>query len=181
MEDVTRAEKAALYFHILERCDDWKELYKIAVGEKQYNTLAEKSKITTASRWKSSHRIQKAKEEIERNLKALKAEIEQKARENGDQEQAETSKRERPTSPDVDINFLDPDQFLQFANQQANQINDEKERRAYLEMIAKLMNYKDKDEAEQEQIRAYLPIICDSCELRRRCESCKLNICPVEV
>ena len=68
MEDLTRAEKAALYFHILERCDDWRIIYQIAIGENKYNALTDGTKKTNTSRWKSSHRIQKAKEEFEKQI-----------------------------------------------------------------------------------------------------------------
>lgn len=181
MEDITRAEKAALYFQILERCEDWKIIYQIAIGEERFNNLGDKSKVTSASRWKSSHRIQKAREEIERNFKAIENEIREKAIKNfpvleGEPRQPETKKAENG-----DINFLDPDEFMKFASQKANELQDEKDRRAYLEMIAKLMNYKDKDQEEQEQIRAYLPETCENCELYKRCSVCSFSSCPVSL
>lgn len=179
MEDITKAEKAALYFHILERCEDWKELYKIAIGEDRYNNLSDKSRITSASRWKSSHRIQKAKEELQRNLKAWEDQIKENATANSLNQETEPTKKSRIISTDEDINFLDPDEFMKFASRQANDLTDEKDRRAYLEMIAKLMNYKDKDQEEQEQIRAYLPVLCENCELYARCSRCSLSSCAV--
>ena len=179
MEDLTRAEKAALYFQIIERCDDWKQVYSIAIGEDRFNKLTDKTKNTNTSRWKVSHRIQKAREEIERNFNARDEDLKRKAVEAAANGETEGPAKKAVSMSSEDINFLDPDQFLQFANQQANTITDEKERRAYLEMIAKLMNYKDKDSEEQEQIKAYLPVNCESCELYRRCKSCNLDRCPI--
>lgn len=70
---------------------------------------------------------------------------------------------------------------MKFASLKANELQDEKDRRAYLEMIAKLMNYKDKDQEEQEQIRAYLPETCENCELYKRCSVCSFGSCPVSL
>lgn len=182
MEDITKAEKAALYFYIFERCTDWKEIYRIAIGEDRYKALSDGSKKTNTTRWKTSHRIQKALEELERNLKARDEEIRNKAREEDkNSEETAPSKPETKTTQAEAVNFLDPDEFLKFANLKANEIQDEKERRSYLEMIAKLMNYKDKDEEQQEQIKAYLPMICEKCELYKRCSSCSLSSCPVSL
>lgn len=182
MEKITNQEKAALYLHIIENYNDWQELFKISGRSKKANEMKPTVLAVTASRWKNSEPVQNAIRIMRMDLEDRKKAIEQKAiQEENTRRKTEAGELVGPSGVNEEINFLDPDQFLQFANQQANQITDEKERRAYLEMIAKLMNYKDKDEAEQEQIRAYLPIVCDSCELRRRCESCKLDICPVEV
>lgn len=181
MEDITKSEKAALYFQILERCSDWKEVYKIAIGEDRYNSLTDKTKITNTSRWKASHKIQKAKEEIEMIFKAKQQEIEERAKEGNPSEGTEPTNRTTKNNNVEKTNFLNLDEFLQYANQQANKITDEKEKRAWVEMIGKYMNFKESEEGETEQIKAYLPIQCYSCELRKRCESCKFDICPVEI
>lgn len=181
MEDITKSEKAALYFQILERCNDWKEVYKIAIGEDRYNSLTDKTKITNTSRWKASHKIQKAKEEIEMIFKAKQQEIEEKAKEGNPSGGTEPTNRTTKKEVDEKTNFLNLDEFLQYANQQANKIADEKEKRAWVEMIGKYMNFKESEEGETEQIKAYLPLQCYSCELRKRCESCKFDVCPVEI
>ena len=69
------------------------------------------------------------------------------------------------------INFLNLDEFLKYANNQANNIQDEKEKRAWVEMIGKYMNFKESDEQEQ-QIKAYLPVVCSDCEIYKRCSDC---------
>lgn len=181
MEDITKSEKAALYFQILERCNDWKEVYKIAIGEDRYNALTDKTKITNTSRWKASHKIQKAKEEIEMIFKAKQQEIEERAKESNSSGETEPTKRTTKNEIIEKTNFLNLEEFLQYANQQANSIQDEKERRAWVEMIGKYMNFKESEEGETEQIKAYLPIICEACECYKRCQACKLSVCPVEV
>ena len=105
--------------------------------------------------------------------------IKENATANSSNQETEPTKKSRIISTDEDINFLDPDEFMKFASRQANDLTDEKDRRAYLEMIAKLMNYKDKDQDEQQQIRAYLPQTCENCELYARCSRCSLSSCAV--
>jgi hypothetical protein len=179
MEDITKAEKAALYFQILERCEDWKEVYKIAIGADRYNQLSDKTKQTNTSRWKFSHKIQKAREEIERNLKARDEDLINKAvQELQNNETESTEGRNRSTVSENSVNFLNPDEFLKFASQKANEIQDEKDRREYLKMIANLMNYKDSDREETEIQRFYTPVNCLECEIYKKCGSCSLS-CPV--
>lgn len=178
MDKLNIYEQAAICFHILGECEDRTALFKIANGAERYDNLTDKSKTVTVSRWYNSVKIQDGIKNFQaiqdRKTNEIKTEI-LKALE------TETTKNESSGEINGDINFLDPGQFLQFANQQANQIKDEKERRAYLEMIAKLMNYKDKEGEETEQIRAYLPLQCYSCELKKRCEACKFAVCAVEI
>ena len=178
MEDLTRAEKAALYFHILERCDDWRIIYQIAIGENKYNALTDGTKKTNTSRWKSSHRIQKAKEELERNLKARDEDLINKAIRDLQSGEAEPIERKKTKTDENAVNFLNPDEFLNFANEQANQITDEKERREYLKIIANLMNYKDSDREETEIQRFYTPVTCQECAIYRKCKGCSLGNCP---
>lgn len=173
MEDITKAEKAALYFQILERCEDWKEVYKIAIGEDRYNQLGDNTKKTNTSRWKASHKIQKAREEIERNLKARDEDLINKAvQELQSKETESTEGRNRSTISGNSVDFLNPDEFLKFASQKANEIQDEKDRREYLKMIANLMNYKDSDREETEVQRFYTPVNCQECEIYKRCSCC---------
>ena len=176
LKDLTPATQAAIYYHVVGGCNDFHVLFKIAEGEKRYNELKGNGKAVTVSKWKLSNVISDAIQELK-----YKIEIEDRKKIDLYLQERETEGRQRePEQTNLEgINFLDPDQFLQFANQQANTITDEKERRAYLEMIAKLMNYKDKDSEEQEQIKAYLPVNCENCELYKRCKACNLDRCPI--
>lgn len=176
MKDLTLLEESAVCFHVMGKCNDRTLLFKIACGEERFNRLKEKSKIVTVNRWFNSVKIQDAirfyktiqerqNEEFKKNI-LLSLETEQKETE--------------PTKPDESsINFLNLDQFLKYANEQANNITDDKEKRAWVEMIGKYMNFKESDEGETEQIKAYLPLQCYSCELKKRCERCKFEVCPV--
>ena len=181
MGNLTPAEKAALYLHVLEDVNDWKELYKIAVGEYKFNLLADNTKNKYVTTWKNSPRIKKGVDEIKIYFHAKTQEIKQNAILEAQQVETKPTQGEqpKPAAPAQNaVNFLNPDEFLQFANCQANEIQDEKERREYLKMIANLMNYKESDSAEIEIQRFYTPILCETCEIYNKCKGCALLECP---
>ena len=178
MENLTQSEKAALYFQILERCNDWKDIYRIAIGPDRFDKLQENSQKVNASKWKTSERIQQAHQEIKRNLQAAKEDIEKKAIKRSRGQEIEATEAENYLKNSDEINFLDPDEFLKHANQVANSCKDEKERRNWLEMIAKLMNYKDQNEGENTEIkRYYIMKTCETCEIYAKCAACPVDVC----
>jgi hypothetical protein len=176
-KELTTREQAAIVLHVVEDFNDWHELFKIAEGDERYNKMNYNSQKTTVAKWKNSDRIQNAIRDYKYKVRIQEEEKKKKYIEDWQREATEGTK---PGTTSQDINFLNPEEFLQFANLQANNLKDEKDRRAYLEMIAKLMNYKD-SEGETEQIKAYLPIICQDCDLYKRCEACTLSVCPVKL
>ena len=181
MENITNRERAAICLHVYGNENNRMTLYQIADDKKRDKPLKPDSLRTTANVWFNSHRIQTAVKYYQERKKDFETEVIKKyLLENQPGESEEPNKPNEPAPGDA-VNFLDPEAFLAFANQKANEIIDEKERRAYLEMIAKLMNYKDKEEGETEVLRAYLPLQCYSCELKKRCERCNFNKCPIEL
>lgn len=178
MENLTELERAAIIFHVYGGCKDRKILYQIAHGENKVNKLKSTSLEVMCGNWFRSHKIQSGikyfltlkqdheTEIINKYIAGLETETK-----NG------TGKQD----PNELINFLNLDEFLQYANKQANKIQDEKERRAWVEMIGKYMNFKENEDGEQDQIKAYLPQTCENCELYKRCKLCKLDFCPVDV
>lgn len=179
LKDLTPAQQAAIYLHVVGNFNDWIELFQIAEGKERYYNLTDKSKRQTVSKFKRSDHINEGIQELRYILGIKEKEIREDERQR--MIEAEATEGDEKSGLNDSINFLDPEQFLQFANKQANSIKDEKERRAYLEMIAKLMNYKDKEGEETEQVKAYLPLQCYSCVLKKRCEACQYEVCPIEV
>lgn len=178
MENLTQSEKAALYFQILERCEDWKIIYRIAIGPDRFDKMQESSQRVNASKWKTSERIQTAHQEIKRNLLAAKEEIEKNAVKRSRGFETEATEGESYLKNSDEINFLDPEEFLKHANQVANSCKDEKERRNWLEMIAKLMNYKEQNEGENTEIkRYYIMKTCENCEIYAKCAACPVEVC----
>ena len=179
MEGLTPSERAALYYQVLEHCQDWKIIYQIAIGPDRFKKLSTTSQGAAASNWKCSEKIKKAYAEIQRNLGALKQEIEHKAVERYKSGEIESANESEKTTGAENINFLDPEEFLKHANQQANRIKDDKERRSWLEMIAKLMNYKEQSDGETTEIkRFYIMKTCENCEIYQHCKGCEFTKCP---
>lgn len=174
---ITDRERAAIALHVFTGEKNRVSLFTIADEKQRTKPLTAESLRVTANNWFVSHRIQTAINEMQDLKTATDNETIKRYLLENQTEETEPQKKVEPINPTEDVNFLDPESFLAFANQKANEITDEKERRAYLEMIAKLMNYKDKEEGETEVLRAYLPLQCYSCELKRRCESCKFANC----
>ena len=178
MENLTQSEKAALYFQVLERCEDWRKIYSIAIGPDRFEKLAEASKQVNTSKWKTSERIKTAHQEIKRNLLAAKEEIEKQAVLKYKGVETEPTEADNYFKNRGDINFLDSEEFLRFANEQANRIKDDKERRSWLEMIAKYMNYKEQNDSEATEIkRYYIMKTCENCEIYRTCKDCTVTDC----
>ena len=180
MKHFTDTEKAAIFYYIYGGCTDKTIIFKIVEGEQRYNNLKDSSKNVTVSRWFNSAKIQDLIR-ITQNEKDLQDnENRLKWVESIQIEETKPTKPEQPQTAENNTNFLNLDEFLKYANSQANTIQDEKERRAWVEMIGKYMNFKESDEQEQ-QIKAYLPMICQDCELYKRCKGCKFDVCPVEL
>lgn len=155
-------QQAALLYKVIFNISDNHLIFKIAEGQQRYDNLKNSSKNVTVSRWWLSEDIQKGFVDLgyilenklhDENLKYYNNRVE-----------TETTKESRPDQVAEEVNFLNLDEFLQFANKQANELKDEKDKRAYLDMIAKLMNFKESEE-ETDQIRAYVPQTCDRCPL----------------
>lgn len=175
--DITQAEKAALYYHLVGKCNDWEQLYRIAKGEETFSKLSPGSKSASVSKWKNSDAIQAEIKNISYLVQKEREEAETRAveayRNNQEKEDGKGNLAE--------INFLDRDEFLAYLNKQANRIQDEKTRNETLKMISDNLRYKDmdKDNGEgQEIIKAYIPINCNECELYKRCKICPLDKCP---
>lgn len=177
MENLTDREKAAVIMHVYTGESNRQILFSIADEKNRITKITSSSYKTIASNWFKSHKIQTAIKYYQDQKQNQDNETIKKYLLENQTEETEPQKKVEPINPTEDVNFLDPESFLAFANQKANEITDEKERRAYLEMIAKLMNYKDKEEGETEVLRAYLPLQCYSCELKKRCERCEFANC----
>lgn len=171
-------QQAALLYALMFDIKDKYILFEIAEGQKRFEALKDSSKKIVVSKWYRSDQIQNALADLKYILQARTNE--ENERYYNERRETEAGQSEKKPQPNEAVNFLNLDEFLQYANEQANKIGDEKERRAWVEMIGKYMNFKETDE-ETEQIKAYLPQICDSCECYKRCQFCKLDKCPVEM
>lgn len=176
-KELTQAEKAAIYYHLVGKCDDWSQLYNIAKGEGTLEKMEKSSRPSMVSRWKNADHIQTAIKEISFLLQREREEFAERA------VQAYKDNQENPTSGTTlaEVNFLDRDEFLSYLNKQANRIQDEKTRNETLKMISDNLRYKDMDkekEEDEEVRRFYTPMVCHECPLYIRCQKCPLDECP---
>lgn len=174
--DLNERQKAAVLYHVVGGCNDWAELFIIAEGETRYNSLTDKSKRQTVSNFKRSDKITQAVADLKYRIERQKEEERKKIIQEWE---TESQNKQGLSGLNEDINFLDPEQFLQHANEQANRIKDDKERRSWLEMIAKLMNYKEANDSETTEIkRFYIMKTCENCEIYQNCKGCEFSKCP---
>ena len=176
LKDLTPAQQAAIYLHVVGGFKDWPELFQIAEGKDRYNKLTDKSKRQTVSKFKRSDAINEGIQEL-RYILSLK---EKQIRED-ERRVLETEKRKTEEGDQINekTNFLDRDAFLQFLNDRANEIQDDKTRNDILKMLSDNLRYKDTERDENNEIqRFYTPVTCESCEIYKRCKDCKVSECP---
>lgn len=179
IKGINDQEKAALYFHIFERCEDWQRVFKIAIGAERFNSLTDKAKQTSASRWKNSASVQLSLKEIKDAVKAKEEQIKEECkREERNSEEPEPSERgAKRTKSETD--FLNRDEFLKFLNTRANEIQDDKLRNDILKMLSDNLRYKESDRDNDNEIqRFYTPQICKDCTIYKKCGSCAVRECP---
>ena len=177
MEKITIQDRAAIYYHVFANCNDIQTLFRIAKGDERFNKLSDSSKKSSPSAWWNKAHIKELRKQI-LTIQGVQ-ENELKTKWNNERER-ETTESTKEIARLEAVNFLNLDEFLQYANLQANKIQDEKERRAWVEMIGKYMNFKETEEGETDIMRFYTPIFCDVCELKKRCSACKFEVCPIE-
>lgn len=176
MDQLNELEQAAICFHVLGGCNDKTKLFRIACGADRYNKLTDKSKGVTVSKWYNTKKIQegiKIYQAIqERKTNELKNEIIAGL-------ETETTNTTKENEYTEKTNFLDRDEFLQFLNDRANQITDDKLRNDILKMLSDNLRYKDTERDENNEIqRFYTPVTCENCEIYKRCKGCTVSNCP---
>ena len=171
MENLTDTEKAAIYYYIATSCKDRILIYKLARGNDKFNKLSNSSKAATVSRWFNRPEVvERIKIETYNQEKTRREEAE-KFKFVGE---TETTK---PGTP-APVDFLNRDEFLKYLNERANEITDEKDKRDYLKMLSDNMRFKEADNQEQTEIqRFYTPILCENCQIYKKCSSCSGSGC----
>ena len=170
MENLTELERAAIIFYIFGGCKDRKILFQIAEGENRVNRLNENSLKTICNTWFNSHKIQSGIKYFSTLKQDHENEIINKYIAGLE---TESTKGTKENTPNEKTNFLDRDEFLQFLNSRANEIQDDKLRNDILKMLSDNLRYKDTERDENNEIqRFYTPVICENCEIYRKCAGC---------
>lgn len=182
LKQLTTLEKALLTFKYYNNIKSYVEIFEISHPELKKNpaTIA-----TRASAWKRSEPVQRfeneliAKEEVRKKAyidnwinnqkqKALynqqheKGLQESATNNNGGENEGENG--EIPFAPNW-VNFQDLQEFLKYCENQANLLQDEREKQFYLKTISDLLRYKENDNATNDIQRFYTPIQCKDCIL----------------
>lgn len=175
MENLTELERAAIIFHVYGGCKDRKILYQIAHGENKVNKLKSTSLDVMCGNWFRSHKIQSGIKYFSTLKQEHESEIINKYIAGLE---TETTKRNEPKNQNNETNFLDRDEFLQFLNNKANTIQDDKLRNDILKMLSDNLRYKDSERDENNETqRFYTPLTCENCEIYKRCKGCNLSSC----
>lgn len=163
LHDLNEREKAGLLYRHFHNEKSYRTAFLIAHPDKTGN---ENGFLQTVSRWKNSPAVQNFVTEIDAKeqtrLNAL-LQLQRKRTQNGNQDSDSEPGKETFT-PNWH-NFTDLNEFLSFCELQANTIQDEKDRKDYLKMIADLMQYKNQDKSVTDIQRFYTPLQCVSCPL----------------
>lgn len=176
MENLTELERAAIIFYVFGGCKDRKILFQIAEGENRVNRLNENSLKTICNTWFNSHKIQSGIKYFSTLKQDHENEIINKYIEGLE---TETTNQDEKQKNNLKTNFLDRDEFLQFLNDKANTIQDDKLRNDILKMLSDNLRYKDSDTDEISEIqRFYTPITCENCVIYQRCKGCNISNCP---
>ena len=175
LKDLTPAQQAAIYLHVVGGFNDWPELFRIAEGAERYNKLTDKSKRQTVSKFKLSDAINEGIQDLRYILSLKEKQIREDERRVVATE-ARTTEEGEPINEET--NFLDRDEFLQFLNTRANQTTDDKLRNDILKMLSDNLRYKDTERDENNEIqRFYTPVNCVNCEIYNKCKDCKVTDC----
>ena len=176
MENLTELERAAIIFYVYGGCKDRRILYQIAYGENKVNKLKSTSLDVMCGNWFRSHKIQSGIKYFSTLKQDHENEIINKYIAGLE---TETTKGTKENTQNDKTNFLDRDEFLQFLNDRANQITDDKLRNDILKMLSDNLRYKDTERDENNEIqRFYTPITCENCSIYQKCKDCKLSTCP---
>lgn len=173
MEILTELERAAIIYHIFGGCKDRRTLFSIAEGENRVKRLSDKSLKTVATNWFKSHKIQSGIKYFLTLKQDHETEIIENYLNSVGVGETETTNQQKPKKHDNGVNFLDRDEFLQFLNDKANSIQDDKLRNDILKMLSDNLRYKDSERDENNEIqRFYTPQTCENCVIYQRCKGC---------
>lgn len=172
---LTDSEKLAITYGVFNGLKSWPEMYLLSG---RGGSLTPSGLSDAASRWKHSEQVEKFYNEcIARDSVRIEMAADKKIEElvkRGELIRAErgkgttiraTAQKGNETAP-VGVDFTNPEAFVRFANQQANLLTDEKDRREYLKMIADLLRFKESESGKDREIRRfYTPLLCRECPL----------------
>lgn len=160
VKNITLREKAAIIFTIITGIDDGFTLYTIARGENNHKNR--ESYLRNGNILKHKEHIQlyyKEAENIINNYIRKRLDGNNNLIEHGEI-------NEKDTFTLKNINFTNPEEFISYLNDQANNLPDERDRREYLKMLSDLLRFKEGSKSNMDDIqRFYTPVNCQNCAI----------------
>jgi len=170
-KQLTTLERAVLYLHIFEGCNDWKTLYKLAENRPK-GAKEVKSIDTYVSKWKHSIKVTNFVQSVRERYHLDPTPNNQKQNENKSQEKQKMEGESKHTETKQQrqnngfIDYSDPKNRLVLYNDIIAKSEDDP--KTQLD-TAKLFEQIQKDDREalkaQRQTRVYLPLRCENCPL----------------
>lgn len=184
---LTEREQALILYSVFCQDEDIRKVYRLTRAD-EGKTL--KDINTSAYRWRHNEVVEKAFEDASIMFNAFKQRLQdeaikdytnklydlrqrQKAREGIEEvekgvEGEEVIKELERLGNDL-IDFTDRNEFLQYLNERANRVTDDKQKTETLKMLSDLLRFKeDKAEGTNDIQRFYTPMTCKGCELYKR-------------
>lgn len=168
VKSITLREKAAIIYSIITGITDNVTFYSIAKGSENY--INKDSYSNMGSKLKSKDHIKQYYTEAQNIIDNY---IVQRVKQLNINPDNNNYRSDSVINDSLDsftiknINFTNPTEFIQYLNDQANNIQDEKTKREYLKMLADLLRFKDGGNGGQDNDiqRFYTPVTCRSCML----------------
>jgi len=167
---LTEREKAALILYVYGYCEDWRELYAIAVDTPHDKALRDINIAVYASRWKNTAKVREfLAQEKERREIWIGKERERIA--NEVKQTAEDSVRNEPQPQKIKTDFIDysdPANRKKLYNEViAAAVDDPKTQLDAAKMFEQIQKDDKQAAREQQQQRYYVPKNCEECEIKR--------------
>lgn len=168
IKNISLREKAAIIYSIITGITDNVTFYTIAKGSNNY--INKDSYSNMGSKLKSKDHIKQYYTEAQNIIDNY---ITSRIKQLQYNDNLDSGNNNGLLNRDIDsftlknINFTDPAEFINYLNNQANNIQDEKTKREYLKMLADLLRFKDGGNSGQESEiqRFYTPVTCKNCLL----------------
>jgi len=152
---LSEIERAVITYQFVNGLKNWPDLYRLS-----HPTTKAVNLTALTSRWKNSAEVKNYLDELKTRIQVKIAnEAKRLVKEN-----EKGSGAPAAGTPAGGVNFTDINEFVAYLNQQANEINDTKDKQNYLKMLSDLLRFKDAS-TETDILRVYIPLSCYDCKL----------------
>lgn len=175
-EEISDREKAviiaAIFYGKDKTAEDWRNIYALSRENRNSREVKANNKDNTVNSWKAMAKVKKFYAEEKQRQSDRLQEIENNAvrkfltAKTSAQEVDEARAAVLAGEASSGVNFRDREEFLNYLNDEANRISDDKMRLDVLKMLSDLQRLKEADSGKGDEIqRFYVPQKCEACKL----------------